>query len=276
MDNEMGRRSAQSWFGRIWERLHATYHLSVRPSYDFDGDNLRVVLFWLILAFLLLCIRGWLDLIPAVNDREVALSLLMFLIPLFGAGFALGQINRRSRLFQLRSKTYRPLTPRWLNWLAEHNSIIKRRVLSFLRRADPLYRAIFWIAYGILLWGWGNVFWLFLQVFVTHDLVNAPPDWMAHDLFYIQLEVGWLLGVGEISRALLQSGGDSRPQTSSFLRLTTEAALQTVRLFKSSGATALICVGVILAGNVVIGLYADGRWFNLAGVNVVDLLLAIA
>lgn len=275
MDDEIGKRATQPRMVRIWERLHATYHLSVRPSYDFDGDNLRVVLFWLILAFLLISAKGWLTLIPAVNDREVALSLLMFLVPLFGAGFALGQIDRRSRLFQFGSKTYKPLTPRWLNWLAEHNPIIKRRMLSFLRRADPLYRAIFWIAYGILLWGWGNVFWLFLQVFVTHDLVNAPPDWMAHDLFYVQLEVGWLLGVGEISKVLLHESGNGRSQTSSFLRLTTEAALQTVRLLKSSGATALICVGVILAGNVVIGLYADGQWFNLAGVDGVDVLLAV-
>ncbi len=275
MHNDMKGRSAPSRLGSIWEWLHEAYHLSVRPRYDFDGDNLRVVLFWLILAFLLLCVRGWLDSIPAANDREVALSLLMFLIPFFGAGFALGQIDRRSRLFQLGSKTYQPLTSRWLNWLAEHNPVIKRRMLWFLKGADPLYRAIFWIAYGILLWGWGNVFWLFLQVFVTHDLVNAPPDWMAHDLFYVQLEVGWLLGVGEISRALLQSDGDSRSHTDSLLRQTGEAAKQTLGLLKSSSATALICVSVILAGNIVIGLYADGQWFNLAGVHGVDVLLAV-
>lgn len=276
MDHEKGKRLAQSWPGRIWAWLHATYKLSVRPAYDFEGDNLRVVLFWLMLAFILICVRGWLALIPAVNDREVTLSLLMFLIPFFAAGFALGQIDRRSRTFQLHSKTYEPLTSPWLNWLAEHNPIIKRRMLSFLRQADPMYRAIFWIAYGILIWGWGNIFWLFLQVFVTHDLVNAPPDWMAHDLFYIQLEVGWLLGVGEIGKFLSDDASDLKSQTGSFLRMMAEAALQTVRLIKSLGATALICMGAIFVGNMVIVSYSDGRWFNLAGVDRVDVLLAVA
>lgn len=276
MNKEQRKRSAQSWPDQIWTWLHATYKLSVRPAYDVEGDNLRVVLFWLMLAFILICVRGWLALIPAVNDREVTISVLMFLIPLFGAGFALGQIDRRSRTFQLRSKTYDPLTSRWLNWLAEHNPIIKRRMLIFLKQADPMYRAIFWVAYGILIWGWGNIFWLFLQVFVTHDLVNAPPDWMAHDLFYIQLEVGWLLGVGELGKALSNDAGDLKLQTDSFLRLMAEATLQMVKLIKSLGATGWICMGVIFVGNIVIGSYVDGQWFNLAGMNGVDVLLAVA
>ncbi|MDW8319625.1 MAG: hypothetical protein RMN53_17505 [Anaerolineae bacterium] len=260
---------------RLWQALHRFYRLTVRPAHDFEGDHLRVVLFWLALSFVFLSARPWQGLVPAANDREAALSVLMFLIAFLGAGYALARVQRRSRLYQLAAGADASRWPPWLRWLGDHTPLLDRSMLGFLRQADPLYRAVFWIAYGIWFWGVGNLFWLFLQMFVTRDLVSAPPDWMLHDLFYIQLEVGWLLAVGEISKALAGSeAADRSPQTVRFRRTVLEAAQATARLVRSLGWIAAVIVSGVLAGNLAIVSYNDGRWLNPAGSTAVDWALA--
>lgn len=277
MDDELKPPPSPSPWERLWQALHRIYRLSVRPAHDFEGDHLRVVLFWLALSFIFLSARPWQGLVPAAHDREAALSVLMFLVPFLGAGYALARLQRRSRLFLLAAGADTARWPPWLRWLGDHAPLLDRSMLAFLRQADPLYRAVFWIAYGLWFWGVGNLFWLFLQVFVTRDLVNAPPDWMLHDLFYIQLEVGWLLAVGEISQALAEPGAADRPPvTVRFRRTVLEAAQATLRLVRSAGWTGLLIVGGMLAGNLAIASYADGRWFNPVGNTAVDWTLAVS
>lgn len=277
MDDESTPHLSPSRWERLWQALHRRYRLSVRPAHDFEGDHLRVVLFWLALSFVFLSARPWQGLVPAANDREAALSVLMFLVPFLGAGYALARLQRRSRLFLLSAGADAAAWPPWLRWLGDHTPLLDRATLAFLRQADPLYRAVFWIAYGLWFWGVGNLFWLFLQVFVTRDLVNAPPDWMLHDLFYIQLEVGWLLAVGEISQALAEpSAADRPPATVRFRRSVLEAAQATLRLVRSMGWIGLLIVGGMLAGNLAIASYVDGRWFNPVGNMAVDWTLAVS